>query len=170
MTYPNLCEGHSAWTFPEEGRDPQKLLIFQVSPSMSWFGHHHASTRLLHGAMDGRLCFSSVVNYSQRPTGGGWCKQEGYTGAEGPRGEAWEAPQYAHGLSSLLTLKLTLSDRSFTCALSRNLRLSTHCSRALVYLSRLPALSLVLRVSLSSHPTPSCLLELVEVFVLSMTH
>lgn len=79
----------------------------------------------------------------------------------GPCGEAWEAPKCAHGLSSPPTLKLTLSDRSLICALSRNLRLSTHCSRALVYLSRLPALSLVPRVSLSSHPTPSCLLELV---------
>ena len=67
-------------------------LIFQVPPSMSWYGHHHALTHLLHGAMDRRLCFSSVVNYSQRPTEGGWCKQEGYTGAEGLHGEVWEAP------------------------------------------------------------------------------
>lgn len=92
MTYPNLCKGHTAWKFPEEGRDPQKLLIFQVPPSMSWFGHHHDLTCLLHGTMYGRLYFSSVVNDSWRPTGGGWCKQEGYTGAAGPHGEVWEAP------------------------------------------------------------------------------
>ena len=67
MTYPNLCEGHTAWKFPEEGRDPQKLLIFQVPPSMSWFGHHRDLICLLHGTMYGRLCFSSVVNDSQRP-------------------------------------------------------------------------------------------------------
>lgn len=91
-----------------------------------------------HGATDGRLCsFLPAVNSSRGPIRRRWAAA-GEVGARAKlhwgcrtEGRGSRRPASLH-LGSLhpLTLKLTLRDRSFVCALSRHLKLFIHFSKS----------------------------------------